>query len=152
MRTPSWNSSCTWLRRLCPLLLQQPLRQSHRVGSVDSEEDVQDLRLLLPRLDPCENFCGFCVIILFCRKQKKLCYFHVACGQKSGKIFLENLRKYFRIVSAVSALFSQYNRFLDCEKTRKRRNWTKIARCASFILISHRNHRKHRKTRLRRTV
>ena len=43
----------------------------------------------------------------------------VACGQKSGKIYLENLREYFRIVFAVSALFSQYNRFLDCEKTRK---------------------------------
>ena len=50
----------------------------------------------------------------------------VACGQKSEKIYFENLREYFRIVSAVSALFSQYNRFLDCEKTRKRRNWTKM--------------------------
>ena len=73
----------------------------------------------------------------------------MACGQKSEKIYLENLRKYFRIVSAVSALFSQYNRFLDCEKMRNGRNGRKLARCASFILISHRN---HRKTRLRRTV
>ena len=32
----------------------------------------------------------------------------VACGQKSEKIYLENLREYFRIVSAVSALFSQF--------------------------------------------
>ena len=32
----------------------------------------------------------------------------VACGQKSGKIYIENLREYFRIVSAVSALFSQF--------------------------------------------
>ena len=45
---------------------------------------------------------------------------------------MENLRKKFsglvcfRIVSAVSALFSQYNRFLDCEKMRKGRNWTKM--------------------------
>jgi len=32
----------------------------------------------------------------------------MACGQKSEKIYLENLRKYFRIVSVVSALFSQF--------------------------------------------
>jgi len=32
----------------------------------------------------------------------------VACGQKSGKIYLENLREYFRIVFAVSALFPQF--------------------------------------------
>ena len=31
----------------------------------------------------------------------------VACGQKSGKIWVENLRKYFRGVFVVSALFSQ---------------------------------------------
>jgi hypothetical protein len=31
----------------------------------------------------------------------------VACGQKSGKILVENLRKYFRGVFVVSALFSQ---------------------------------------------
>ena len=37
----------------------------------------------------------------------------------SHENFVENLREYFRIVSAVSALFSQLNRFLDCEKTRK---------------------------------
>jgi len=49
----------------------------------------------------------------------------VACGQKSGKIFLENLREYFRVVFAVSALFSQYNRFLDCEKMRKGRKGRK---------------------------
>jgi len=50
----------------------------------------------------------------------------VACGQKSEKIYFENPREYFRIVSAVSALFPQYNRFLDCEKMRKGRNWAKI--------------------------
>ena len=32
----------------------------------------------------------------------------LACGQKSEKIYIENLREYFRIVSAVSALFSQF--------------------------------------------
>jgi len=32
----------------------------------------------------------------------------LACGQKSGKIYLENPREYFRIVSVVSALFSQF--------------------------------------------
>jgi len=57
----------------------------------------------------------------------------VACGQKSEKIYLENLREYFSIVFVDSALFSQYNRFLDCEKRRKRQNWTKMARCASGV-------------------
>jgi len=32
----------------------------------------------------------------------------VACGQKSGKIYFENPREYFRIVSTVSALFPQF--------------------------------------------
>jgi len=31
----------------------------------------------------------------------------VACGQKSEKIYFENLREYFRIVFAFSALFPQ---------------------------------------------
>ena len=43
----------------------------------------------------------------------------VACGQKSGKIFLENLREYFRIVFAVFALFSQYNSFFGLRKDAK---------------------------------
>jgi len=48
-------------------------------------------------------------------------------GVKSGKIYFENLRKYFRIVSAVSALFSQLNRFWGIAKRRGRdemdENW-----------------------------
>jgi hypothetical protein len=39
-RTPVLELFCgTWLRRFCALLLQQPFRQSHCVGGVDSEED-----------------------------------------------------------------------------------------------------------------
>jgi len=38
----------------------------------------------------------------------------------SHENFVENLREYFRIVSAVFALFSQYNRFLGIAKRRGR--------------------------------
>ena len=47
-----------WASQLCgfrQLLLHQPLRQQHRVRRVDAEEDVQDLRLLLPGLDPAQG-------------------------------------------------------------------------------------------------
>ena len=42
----------TRLGRFRFLSFQEPLRQVYRIGRVDAEEDVQDLRLLLPRLDP----------------------------------------------------------------------------------------------------
>ena len=47
----------------------------------------------------------------------------VAYGQKSEKIYFENLREYFRIVSAVSALFSQFNFFFGL---RKKTEWAKL--------------------------
>ena len=47
----------------------------------------------------------------------------VACGQKSGKIRVENLRKYFRGVFVVSALFSQFNFFFGL---RKKTEWAKL--------------------------
>ena len=50
----------------------------------------------------------------------------VACGQKSGKIFLENLREYFRVVFVVFALFSQYNHFFGLRKDAKGAKRAKI--------------------------
>ena len=56
-----------------------------------------------------------------------------AYGRFMGWPTARNLREYFRIVFVVSALFSQYNRFLDCEKMRKGRNGRKLARCACGV-------------------
>jgi hypothetical protein len=53
----------------------------------------------------------------------------VAYGQKSEKIYFENLREYFRIVFAFSALFSQYNRFWIAKRRgrgEKDENWLAV--------------------------
>jgi len=52
----NWGTVCAL--KLCSfrqLLINQPLRQLHRVRGVDTEEDVQYLRLLLSGLDPSQG-------------------------------------------------------------------------------------------------
>ena len=58
----------------------------------------------------------------------------MACGQKFGKILVENLREYFRVVFAVSALFSQYNHFFGLRKDAKGAKGAKIGSLRERLL------------------